>query len=240
MKDIQIFNFNGNDIREITDEKGNPWFVAKDVCGELGISNTRDATSTLDEDEKDVVNTDTLGGKQNLTIINESGLYSLILRSRKSEAKAFKKWVTSEVLPIIRTTGRYGEMSEAEILMKSREILEEKVRKLSIRAQLTTELIEKDGLFLPSAVGKIIMGKANLFCQWLIDNKVMYRKGHHKSLTPYAPYDSKARNYFRGKTVTAGDNAYIQWYFTPKGLAWVQATYLKKTGRLSLDYTEGT
>jgi len=70
--------------------------VAKDVCDVLEIGNSRDAISNLDEDEKGVVNTDTLGGKQEMRIINESGLYSLILRSRKPEAKAFKKWITSK------------------------------------------------------------------------------------------------------------------------------------------------
>lgn len=86
---------------------GEPWFVAKDVCDALEIGNSRQAVSYLDDDEKGVTTNDTLGGTQQVSIINESGLYSLILRSRKPEAKKFKKWVTAEILPSIRKTGGY-------------------------------------------------------------------------------------------------------------------------------------
>ena len=105
---LTTFNFNQLSVRTVTDEQGNPWFVAADVCAVLEIRNNRDAISRLDDDEKDVVSTDTLGGKQEVTIVNESGLYSLIMKSRKPEAKAFKKWVTAEVLPSIRKTGSYS------------------------------------------------------------------------------------------------------------------------------------
>ena len=105
MNDITIFNHLGNDIRVMTDNQGEPRFVAKDVCAILGLSNPRTSLALLDEDEKGVHTMDTPGGKQELTTVNESGLYSLILRSRKPEAKAFKHWVTSEVLPSIRKHG---------------------------------------------------------------------------------------------------------------------------------------
>ena len=85
-----------------------PWFVAKDVCDALEIGNSRQAVSYLDDDEKGVTTNDTLGGTQQVSIINESGLYSLILRSRKPEAKKFKKWVTEEVLPTIHKHGIYA------------------------------------------------------------------------------------------------------------------------------------
>jgi len=101
-----VFQFNNSQIRTITKD-GEPWFVAADVCSVLGIANNRNATARLDDDEKDVRLMDTPGGKQETTIVNESGLYSLILRSDKPEAKRFKKWVTSEVLPAIRKTGGY-------------------------------------------------------------------------------------------------------------------------------------
>lgn len=84
-----------------------PWFVASDVCNALSIVNTSHALSRLGEDEKDIHRVNTLGGEQKLSTINESGLYSLILTSRKLEAKKFKKWVTNEVLPSIRKTGKY-------------------------------------------------------------------------------------------------------------------------------------
>lgn len=92
-------------ITAITDEKGNPWFVAKEVCVVLDIVNVTRALSSLDYDEKSTLHTVKGGPARN--IINESGLYSLILRSRKTEAKAFKKWVTSEVLPQIRKYCKY-------------------------------------------------------------------------------------------------------------------------------------
>ena len=84
-----------------------PWFVAVDVCKALEIKNNRDALGRLDDDEKGVVSTDTLGGEQEVGVVNESGLYTLVLGSRKSEAKAFKRWITHEVIPTIRKTGGY-------------------------------------------------------------------------------------------------------------------------------------
>ncbi len=94
------------------EKEGEPWFVAKDVCDELDLGNVSKAVGRLDEDEHGVVSTDTMdsdGRKvlMDMKIINESGLYSLIMTSRKPESKRFKKWVTSEVLPQIRKTGRY-------------------------------------------------------------------------------------------------------------------------------------
>lgn len=107
MADITPFNFGAHAVRVIT-RNSQPWFVASDVCNALGYINSRDAVAKhLDDDEKGVANSDTLGGKQQLTIISESGLYALVLRSRKPEARKFAKWVTSEVLPSIRQTGGY-------------------------------------------------------------------------------------------------------------------------------------
>ncbi|MBK8508985.1 MAG: Bro-N domain-containing protein [Candidatus Competibacteraceae bacterium] len=106
MSSIVTFNFVAQRVRIVM--RGNePWFVAADVCEALTIANSRMALDRLDDDEKGVSSIDTPGGNQELSIINESGLYSLILTSRKPEAKKFKKWVTSEVLPAIRKTGRY-------------------------------------------------------------------------------------------------------------------------------------
>lgn len=102
-----VFQFQDSPVRTILRD-GEPWFVAVDVCKALDYKNSRDAVAThLDPDEKGVANGDTLGGSQSLSIINESGLYALVLRSRKPEARKFAKWVTSEVLPTIRKTGGY-------------------------------------------------------------------------------------------------------------------------------------
>ena len=86
---------------------GTPLFVAKDICDALGISKYRDALTRLDEDERASISVDTLGGKQSMIAVNESGLYTLVFQSRKPEARAFRKWVTGEVLPNIRKHGVY-------------------------------------------------------------------------------------------------------------------------------------
>lgn len=104
---IQPFKYEGNEVRTFTID-GEPWFVLKDVAAILELGNPRSSYALLDDDEKGVQRMDTLGGTQSLALVNESGLYSLVFRSRKPEAKAFKKWITSEVLPAIRRTGTYS------------------------------------------------------------------------------------------------------------------------------------
>ena len=107
MNELQIFeNKDFGKVRTVTLD-GAPCFVAADVCRALDISNSRDAVRRLDDDERGVVSTDTLGGVQEMTVVNESGLYSLVLGSRKPEAKQFKRWITHEVIPTIRKTGGY-------------------------------------------------------------------------------------------------------------------------------------
>ncbi len=107
-----IFNFESDSAIRAIMIDGNPWFFASDVCRAIGIANHRDAVRKLDDDEKGVGSTDTLGGEQESVIISESGLYTLILRCRDAVTPGtipyrFRKWVTSEVLPQIRKTGRY-------------------------------------------------------------------------------------------------------------------------------------
>ena len=107
MSNIQIFNYQSNEVRTV-EMGGEPWFVLKDVCTVLGISHITDTAKRMDEDEvgqTEVI--DSMGRKQSTYIINESGLYNVILRSDKPEAKPFRKWVTSEVLPSIRKHGAY-------------------------------------------------------------------------------------------------------------------------------------
>lgn len=105
MSNLSVFEFESNQIRIIT-IKGEPWFVAKDLCDVLGISKHRDAISRLDDDERGSFKVDTLGGKQEMATVSESGMYALVLSSRKPEAKPFRKWVTAEVLTSIRKTGK--------------------------------------------------------------------------------------------------------------------------------------
>lgn len=106
MNELQVFSYQSNEVRTVMRD-GEPWFVLKDVCRVLSIGNSADVFARLDDDEKGVAQIDTLGGKQKMSIVSESGLYNVILRSDKPEAKPFRKWVTSEVLPAIRKTGQY-------------------------------------------------------------------------------------------------------------------------------------
>lgn len=106
------FGFEGNEVRVHVDDAGDPWFVASDVCIALEISNVGNVIARLDLDEKGIRRMDTLGGMQDISIVNESGLYRLIFRSNKPEAKRFQKWVFSEVLPSIRKTGSYSIIEE--------------------------------------------------------------------------------------------------------------------------------
>lgn len=111
MKKFNITPFFKKEFGEIrVIEKNNePWFVGKDVAKSLGYKNVNDALfKHVDEEDKEVVKCDTLGGQQNVTVINESGLYSLVLKSKLEGAKQFKRWVTSEVLPSIRKHGMYA------------------------------------------------------------------------------------------------------------------------------------
>lgn len=108
---LSTFNFESKSIRTLA-INNEPWFVAKDLCNAINISNYRDAIERLDDDEKGVALTDTLGGKQEMAVVSESGMYTLILRCRDAVKKGsvphrFRKWVTAEVLPAIRKTGKY-------------------------------------------------------------------------------------------------------------------------------------
>lgn len=138
---LQVFVFEGQQVRFVgtSDE---PWWVASDVCRILGIENVSLAVngrpdrpeSGLDDDEKDIASVNTPGGIQEMLCINESGLYSLTLTSRKPQAKRFKKWITSEVLPSIRKTGKYEAQlqpqSQLEVLQGAINLLVEQERRM--------------------------------------------------------------------------------------------------------------
>ncbi|EQA3858161.1 BRO-N domain-containing protein [Acinetobacter baumannii] len=118
MNNVSVFNFNQNEVRTIVKEDGEIWFVLSDVCNVLEIGNPSDAARRLDNDEVTLDNIE--GNHRPTNLVNESGLYSLVLTSRKPEAKQFKKWVTSDVLPSIRKNGGYisgQENDDPEIIM---------------------------------------------------------------------------------------------------------------------------
>ena len=113
--EIQRFYFKGAALRALTDENDEPWFVAKDACAVLELSNVSQALTRLDGDEKSSITlNDGTPGNPNRVIVSESGLYALVLASRKPEAHEFKRWVTHEVLPQIRKTGGYIPTTDAD------------------------------------------------------------------------------------------------------------------------------
>lgn len=138
---IKPFDFKGTPVRTITYETGLTWWVLKDVTDAQNIANARNVAARLDDDEKGVYQVDTLGGPQEMTIVNEAGLYKIILRSDKPEAKEFQRWVTHEVLPQIRRTGGYIPTTEADdektILAKAMIISQRtmEMQKLTIQQQ---------------------------------------------------------------------------------------------------------
>lgn len=142
--EIRKFDFRGASLRTLTDEAGEPWFVAKDVCDILEISNPSDALKRLDDDERSRFN---LGRQGETNIVNEAGLYVLVLGSRKPEAHEFKRWVTHEVLPQIRKTGGYIPATDADddmtILAKAvmigQRTMEQQQRKI---AEQQTRIVE--------------------------------------------------------------------------------------------------
>lgn len=143
---VQAFDFNGLTLRALLVE-GEPWFIAKDVADVLGYGLTGDMLRNLDEDEKGMQIVHTPGGPQQMATITESGLYSAILRSRKPEAKAFKRWVTHDVLPAIRRTGAYEKpKTEEEKVLEVFELLraqaEESRRELEV-ARPKAEVYDK-------------------------------------------------------------------------------------------------
>ena len=146
MKEIRAFNSDQfGEVRTVTIDD-EPWFVAADVCRALEIGNSRMATDRLDDDEKAAVSlTDTSSNgvtqQREMTVINEPGLYSLVLGSRKPEAKAFKRWITHEVIPALRKTGTYSlkPMSQLEIAKISLDMLVEQEKRLDSLEQESSE-----------------------------------------------------------------------------------------------------
>lgn len=191
MKDIQIFsNEQFGQVRVITKD-GEPWFVGKDVAEILGYANTRDALSKhVDlEDKSDVAIHD---GSQNrtMTIINESGLYSLILGSKLPSAKKFKKWVTSDVLPSIRKHGMYATdelINNPDLLIAAAtKIKEERQARLEAE-KLRDKLIHQNKLYTTSEIAKELgLKSANKLNQLLAEKKIQYKQ--NKTWLLYSKY----------------------------------------------------
>ena len=172
------------EIRTMTNDRGETFFVGKDVAEALGYKNTADAlTRHVDDEDKGVVKHDTLGGKQQMLVINESGLYSLILSSKLPQAKAFKRWVTSEVLPMIRQTGTYA------IHRKQIESLHHQIEAMEPKAEYCDEVLDSVSCLTTTQIAKELSMTVNDLTRVLEHQKVMYKQGGHWLL--YADYARK-------------------------------------------------
>lgn len=238
MSNLIPYNYNSKKVRVI-EKDGEPWFVAKDICDVLEISNSRDAISRLDEDEKDVAIADTLGGMQSMTVISESGVYALIFTSRKPEAENFKRWITHEVIPSIRKHGGYLTPQKIEevltdpdtIIRLAMELKQERQRRLALepKAQSYDILMDASGCLTMNEVAKILdikgVGQNNLF-KLLVLEKIIYKKGN--SYLPYQEY----KQHFVVKQVPIRKGDVIiersQLFMTTRGLDWLAHKLIDK------------
>lgn len=175
--ELRIFNFHANQVRTLTDKSGELWFVAKDVCDVLGLSNPSEALRTLDDDERTQVDPQNFLGSENrsntpVNLISEAGLYRLVMRSRKQVAKEFQRWLSHEVLPQIRRTGGYvpaGETDEetmARAMLIARRTIEDqrqrisqtesKVAELEPKARFADAVAASDGTCLVGELAKML------------------------------------------------------------------------------------
>ena len=193
MNELQNFNFSGQDVRIIT-INDDPWFIAKDVADILEYSDTQAMTRRLDDEDKETYTDKSSGQGRNVAIINESGLYTAILGSKKTEAKQFKRWVTSEVLPTIRKHGAYMTNDKAQdvlngngladLLIQAGEQLKEKdviISQLKPKALFAEAVESSKGSILVRDLAKILkqnnveIGEKRLFA-WLRDNGYLIKK----------------------------------------------------------------
>lgn len=162
MNDLQLFKFENKIVRTLQID-GEPWFVGKDVANVLGYQNgNRDVNRHVDEDDKTVTKCGTSGGTQEMTIINESGLYSLILSSKLPSAKGFKHWITSEVLPQIRKTGKYAPrpLSREELLAKAVLEADTMIKEQKVLLEQKTKELEETNNKLEEQKPKVIFAES--------------------------------------------------------------------------------
>lgn len=195
-ENVEVWVFEGSTVRTVQ-MNGEPWWVLKDVCGVLDISNSRNISARLDDDEKGVYLMDTPGGAQNMTIISESGLYATIMRSDKPQAKPFRKWVTSEVLPAIRKHGMYAiddvldnpdmlinallelkeERAKTKTLEQTVAVQTQQIAELQPKASYYDKVLECNDLVPISIIAKDYGWSANHMNQVLHEKGVQYKQG---------------------------------------------------------------
>ena len=195
MNKLEIFNHPDFGNIRTTSIGGEPWFVGKDVAEALGYSNSRKAIQDhVDDEDKGVTKCDTLGGMQELTIINESGVYALVFGSKLEKAKRFKRWVTSEVLPSIRKTGAYGiPKTRAEALRLAADLEEQNAKLVIENTEMRPKALFADSVscsestILVGDLAKLIskngveIGQNRLF-EWLRNHDYLMKKGKSKNL----------------------------------------------------------
>lgn len=233
MNELQIFNYNTHPVRTV-ERDGEPWFVLKDVCDVLGVANHKMTAQRLDADEVSLTDLiDSIGRRQEMTVINESGLYNVILRSDKPEAKPFRRWVTSEVLPSIRRTGGYIQgqetLSSAELMAKALMVAqktlserEARISELTVenqrllpRAEYFDQLVDRNLLTNFRDTAKQLKIKEKAFIAFLTEHKYLYRDRNGK-LMPYADKNQglfEVKECFNEKTQWSGTQTLI----TPRG-----------------------
>lgn len=238
MKELQVFNYSDKPVRTLLKD-GEPWFVANDVCNILDLSNPRMAVSRLDEDEKGVSIVDTPGGKQEVTVVSESGLYALILTSRKPEAENFKRWIRKEVIPSIRKHGAYMMPETIEkvlsdpdtIIRLATALKEERQRRLALepKAHSYDILMDASGCLTMDEVAKILdirgVGRNNLF-KLLVVEQIIYKKGD-----VYLPYQEYKQHFVVKQVPIRKGDAIIersQLFMTTRGLDWLAHKLIDK------------
>lgn len=186
--EIQTFSFNNSSLRTLTDEAGDPWFVAKDVCDILSLSNATVALQSLDDDELTKFN---LGGQHGeANIISEPGLYRLVMKSRKPEAREFQRWVTHEVLPIIRKHGAYMTQQTLNKALTSPDFLiqlatklkeeQEKVKALEPKAKALDAFTDVEDRLLVREAAKVLSNSGTPISEkqlreWMAANDWIYK-----------------------------------------------------------------
>ena len=212
---------------------GEPWFVASDVCKALEIGNPTDAMRRLDADERTLVSIEGASNGLPVNAVNEPGLYTLVLGSRKPEAKAFKRWITHDVIPSIRKNGGYiagqeamtAEELMAKALLVAKKTIEEKEAELSRKqvenaimapkADYFDELVERNTLTNFRETAKQLGVKQKSFINFLMERKFIYRDKRGK-LLPYADKNDglfEVKECFNDKTQWSGTQTLV----TPKG-----------------------
>lgn len=234
MNKVTIFKYEENKLVRTMNVSGEPWFVLKDVCDVLGLSTPARVAERLDSDEVSQAHLiDSMGRSQEMTIISESGLYNVILRSDKPEAKPFRKWVTAVVLPSIRKNGGYiagqEELSPQELMAKALLVAQKtltdrdaRIKELTAQNQIMQpkaeyfdELVARNLLTNFRETAKELGIKEKDFIGWLLDNRYVYRDQKNK-LMPYAAKNNGLFEVKEGKG-RHNDWAGTQTLITPKG-----------------------